>query len=279
MAVAKRPTPQPDRAGDGPRYTDRDATEFANPDANPYVVTHRAFGRPLLPASEAWPLRGRWHEEFGREAPLHLEIGSGNGFFLSGLAAQHPEWDVIGVEIRYKRVVLCAKKIVARGVPNARIVRYHAAYLDDLVTPGSLAGIYVNHPDPWPKERHEKNRLISRWFLEDVCRFLQPGGWLRLKSDHLPNVDRLVHLLDHGPEGEDLPALPLRVTGRAEDVTRGPAPWPDDIETNYQRKFRLRGLPVYAVEVVRTPGPSPALRVDRDAPDDVQGADDAAADA
>jgi tRNA (guanine-N7-)-methyltransferase len=148
--------------------------------------------------------------------------------------------------------VLCAKKLRAASVPNARICRYHAAFLDDLFEPGTVSGLYVNHPDPWPKERHEKNRLISRWFLEDVCRLLKPGATLRLKSDHAPNVDRVLDLLDKGPEGEPLPHLPLQVLGVSHDVARDGAPWPDDILTNYQRKMLVRGVPVHAIEVRRT---------------------------
>jgi len=230
---------------------DRLPEDYRNPDANPFVVAHREYGPTLLPASEAQGCRGRWSERFEREAPLHLEIGSGNGFFLAELARRHPDWNVLGLELRYKRTVLCARKIDTAGLKNALITRYHAAYLDDLFDLGSLAGIYVNHPDPWPKERHEKNRLVSRWFLEDVAALLVPGGWLRIKSDFRDNVDRVSRLLDHGPDDTPLPPLPLRITGRSEDVITTPAPWPDDIETNYQSKFRKRGLPVYAIELVR----------------------------
>ena len=237
MAARGRPTPHPDG-----EFQDRLPEEFSRPDLNPFLKLHREFGPPLLPADEARRWKGRWGELFGREAPLHLEIGSGNGFFLTELARRHPDWNVVGIEIRYKRTVLCARKLVAAGVKNAVIARYHAAYLDDLFEPATLDGIHVNHPDPWPKNAHEKNRLISRWFLEDVASLLRPGGVFRLKSDFRPNVDRVEKLLD---------GLPLRVTGRAEDVTREPAPWPDDVETNYQSKFRKRGLPVHAIEVER----------------------------
>ncbi|MBW1879836.1 MAG: hypothetical protein JRJ84_15850, partial [Deltaproteobacteria bacterium] len=195
--------------------------------------------------------RGRWGEHFGRDVALHVEIGPGKGFFLAEMARRHSEWSWIGVELRYKRTVLCARKLLGVGVSNARVVRYHAAYLDDLFEPGALSGLYLNHPDPWPKERHEKNRLVSRWFLEDVARLLRPGGWLRVKSDFLPNVDRIEALLGRGTEGERVPPLPFAVTGRSEDVISGPAPWADDVETNYQRKFREKGEPVYAIEVVR----------------------------
>lgn len=263
MAAHGRPTPQPEADPGGPRFRDRAAASFHRLDANPYVTEHRSFGRPVLPADEAATFKGRWHDAFGREAPLHLEIGCGNGFFFTGMAERHTDWNFVGIEIRYKRVVLVGKKLRLAGVSNALIGRYHAAFLDDLFDEGSLAGIYVNHPDPWPKERHEKNRLISRWFLEDVARFLQPGGWFRLKSDHRPNVDRVADLLAADGDGNPAPTLPLRITGRAEDVTTGPAPWPDDIETNYQRKFRLRGLPVYAIELVRTEGAAPAPSAER----------------
>jgi tRNA G46 methylase TrmB len=154
---------------------------------------------------------------------------------------------------------MTAKKLRERGVTHARIARYHAAFLDDLFLPGALSGLYINHPDPWPKERHEKNRLISRWFLHDVCRLLAVGGLLRLKSDHKPNIDRVSALLAHDAEGNPAPRLPLSITGQSDDVITGPAPWPDDIETNYQSKFRKRGEPVYAIEVRRTDEATPPI--------------------
>ncbi len=242
MAAPGRPTPQPE-TDDRPRFQDRQPEEYRHPDVNPYVASHRTFGPELLPASEAWTWRGRWHERFGRRAPLHVEIGSGNGFFLVGLAARHPEWDLLGIELRYKRTVQAARKLRAAGVGNACVLRYHAGFLDDLFEPGTLSGLYVNHPDPWPKERHEKNRLISRWFLEDCARLLRPGARLRLKSDFRPNVDRLEALLAAHP-------LPFEITDRTEDAIT--APWADDVETNYQRKMKARGVVVPGIEVRRT---------------------------
>lgn len=248
MAVHGRPTPQaPEENGERPRFKDRLPEDYRRPGVNPFVVRHREFGLPLLPASEAQKLRGSWAPHFGRNAPLHLEIGCGNGFFLAGLARAQPDWNVVGIELRYKRTVLCAKKLVENGVTNARIARYHAAYLDDLFQPGELSGIYVNHPDPWPKERHEKNRLISRWFLEDVVRYLKPGGELRLKSDFQPNVDRFAEIL----EANDAPRLPLEIIGTRYDIHVNGTPWDDDIETNYQRKMRNRGMPVHAICIRR----------------------------
>lgn len=251
MAPHGRPTPQPDPGEERPRFKDRAPEDYANAEANPFVVSHRTFGPPLLPASEAWPWRGRWAERFGREAPLWLEIGCGNGFFLRDVAVAHPDINLVGIEIRYKRTVLCAKKLVGAGVGNAVICRYHAGYLDDLFEPGSLARIFVNHPDPWPKERHEKNRLISRWFLEDVTRLLAPGGVFQLKSDFPPNVERVEALLTSDGEDNPAPRLPLTITGMSQDIARDGAPWPDDVLTNYQKKMGLRGKRVLGIELIR----------------------------
>jgi tRNA (guanine-N7-)-methyltransferase len=236
-----RPTPQRP-TDERPRFRER-SSEGRREDVNPHIAAHREFAGILMTATEASGWRDRWAERFGRDAPLHLEIGSGNGEWIAAMARQHPDWDFVGVELRYKRTVLTAHKLRKAGVANAVVCRYHAAYLDDLFDPGTLAGLHVNHPDPWPKTAHEKNRLVSRWFLEDVAALLAPGGVFRLKSDFRPNVDRVEELLA---------GLPLSVSGRAEDVTRGPAPWEDDVETNYQSKFRKRGLPVHAIELLRT---------------------------
>ncbi|TNE92572.1 MAG: tRNA (guanosine(46)-N7)-methyltransferase TrmB [Deltaproteobacteria bacterium] len=251
MALRGRPTPQPEHGEDRPRFKDRAAEEYANPEANPFVRSHREFGHPLLPASEAWKWHGRWPELFEREAPLWLEIGCGNGFFLRDVAMAHPEANLVGIEIRYKRTVICAKKLTKAGVNNAVICRYHAAFLDDLFEEGSLERIFVNHPDPWPKERHEKNRLISRWFLEDVVRLLKPGGVFQLKSDFPPNVERVEALLTSDGEDNPAPRLPLRITGMSEDIARDGAPWPDDVLTNYQQKMAVRGKRVLGIELIR----------------------------
>jgi tRNA (guanine-N7-)-methyltransferase len=222
-------------------FTDRRAEEMLHPDLNPYVASHRTFGAEVLPASEAPGYRGRWHERFGRVAPLHLEVGSGSGFYLSGMAGLHPEADWIGIEVRYKRVVTAGSKLRALGVTNAVCARYDAMLAEDLFEPGSLAGVHVNHPDPWAKDRHAKHRLIGRPFLEVVARLLAPGGQLRLKTDFPPHVDALLEA------AEGL----FAVKAVQRDVKAGGAPWPDEVRTNFQRKADEKGVAVAAVWAVR----------------------------
>ena len=207
--------------------------EFPRPDVNPYVASHRAFGEEVLPASDAPAWRGRWAELFGRDAPLHVEVGTGNGFYFSGMAALHPEWNWIGIEIRFKRIVLTAMKVRAAGLGNARVVRYDGERLDELFEPGSLAGMHVNHPDPWSRRSQAKHRMIDRPFAEMAARLLASGAELRLKTDFRPHVETLVRVSD---------GLPLRIKSILTDAV----PWRDDIVTNYQRKALARGAPVHA---------------------------------
>lgn len=227
-----------------PPFRDRLPEAFAFPDLNPYVEEHHAFPN-VVPASAAPGWKGRWHELYGRVAPLHLEIGSGNGFYLSGMAALHPDRDWLGLEIRFKRVVLAARKLQRASLGNGRVTRYDAFQLDDLFLPGALSGIHVNHPDPWPKGKHAWRRLIARPFAEAAARLLAPGGELRLKTDFPPHVAAL---------REALQGLPLAVVGASADVARDGAPWPDEVRTNYQRKFDERGIPVLALWVRRGGG-------------------------
>jgi tRNA (guanine-N7-)-methyltransferase len=244
MEVLGRPTPQPGDEG-RPRFRDTLPTARVRSEVNPFLTLHRTFDPMLLPASEAHKHRGAWAELFGREAPMHLEIGCGNGFFLTELARRHPDWNVVAIELRFKRTVLSMRKAREAGLNNVAVLRYHAAFLDDLFTPGSLSGVWLNHPDPWPKDRHSKHRLIAPWFIADLDRYLTPDGTFRLKTDHHEHVQRLDELLSE--EG-----APLGITGRCDDVNALPVPWEDEIETNYQRKFREKGLPVYAVHAART---------------------------
>jgi tRNA (guanine-N7-)-methyltransferase len=229
----------------GHPFHDRPPEDYTHPDLNPYLRQYHTYGPPVLKVEELRAAFGRWSEVFGGSTgPLHVEIGSGNGHFLAGMAARHPEARWLGLDVRYKRVVLTASKIRALGLSNARIGRFDAFAIDEIFAPGEVAAFYLNHPDPWPKERHEKHRLMARPFAELASRLLAPGGFVRMKTDHRPNVERLVEALD---------GLPLRVTGRCNDYDRDGPPWPpaDDVISSYQEKFQRRNEPVFALSLHR----------------------------
>ncbi|MED5369827.1 MAG: tRNA (guanosine(46)-N7)-methyltransferase TrmB [Myxococcota bacterium] len=220
-------------------WNDKPLETYGDLDLNPYLKQHRAWGRPVLTADQAAACRGAWHQEFDRSAPLHVEIGTGNGFFFSGMAARHPEWNMVGLEIRFKRVILTAKKLRNEDAEaHARICRYNATALSDLFAPGEIDRLYINHPDPWNKDRWAKNRLLGPEFLDMVATLLKPGAELRLKTDHLVNVEAVT---------EHMEGRPFSLLGQSGDIGREGTPWEEDLRTNYQRKFDEKGLPVHAV--------------------------------
>ena len=208
------------------------------PEVNPYRDSHEAFGRELIAAEQAPERKGRWEIEFGRVAPIVLELGTGNGSWLATRAAASPDADWIGLEIRYKRCVQTAQKVVGVGSTNARVVRYSWFELDTLFDPGELSGICIHHPDPWSAYSKAKHDRVGPAFVAQAARLVRPGGDLRLKTDFLPHREALLNALAQAP-GWDLVAT-------SDDILSAGAPWPDDIGTGYQAKFDGLGLPVYA---------------------------------
>lgn len=224
------------------QFIDPTLDHFDNPSINVHLEQYWNAGPPVLRAVDAQKSCTDWSTVYGRTAPLMLEIGSGNGFFLAGMAALEPEADWLGLEIRYKRVMLCARKIEAKGVSNARITRYDAWLVKELFAKNSLSGLYTNHPDPWQKERQAKKRLLNRSFCEWAAEALQVGCCWRIKTDFEQHI---LSVIEHCAD------LPFAITAREADVNANGAPWKHDIVTNYQSKFKEKGLPVYALELTR----------------------------
>ncbi|NLF66408.1 MAG: tRNA (guanosine(46)-N7)-methyltransferase TrmB [Chloroflexi bacterium] len=160
-----------------------------------------------------WPVD--WTTFFGREAPLLLEIGFGNGQFLVELAAERPEANVIGLEISRPALMRALRRLERRGLPNVRLVYGPAQqFLWSNCTPGTLAGVYANFPDPWPKDRHHHRRLFNARFLELLATRMAPGAHLDIATDHAAYAEAITDLLVASPYFEsrrDEPVLTAAV--------------------------------------------------------------------
>jgi len=121
---------------------------------------------------------------FGREAPVTLEIGFGNGESLAALAEAHPAHDFLGIEVHRPGVGHLLLRAEAAGLDNVRIVcRDAVEVLERQVADAALAEVLLYFPDPWPKKRHHKRRIVQPAFVDLVARKLRPGGVFRLATD------------------------------------------------------------------------------------------------
>jgi tRNA (guanine-N7-)-methyltransferase len=122
---------------------------------------------------------------FVRNAPLDVELGSGDGSFLVAYAAAHPERNFLGVERLLGRLRKTDRKGRRAGLANLRLLRIEAAYfLEYLLPDQSVTALHVYFPDPWPKRKHTKHRLINERFASLAARVLVPGGQVYLRTDH-----------------------------------------------------------------------------------------------
>lgn len=137
---------------------------------------------------------------FGRVAPVVLEIGFGNGDTLVQQAAQYPDRDFIGIEVHEPGVGHCLLRAQDAGVTNLRLISHDAIeVLAEQIPVGSLARVNLYFPDPWPKKRHHKRRIVQRAFLELVAERLRPRGSLHIATDwanYAEHIDETVGSCD-----------------------------------------------------------------------------------
>ena len=231
-------------------------------DHNPYVDRIHEYAPWAMTAEQADSQAGRWRDEIGvaAGAPLIVEIGPGNGFFFRELCRRCPEAALVAIEVRFKRVWMTARKARGEELERFRVVHHHAAHLAELFAPGEVSAVHANHPDPWPKERHHVKRLLQPAFRGALQQVLAPGGELWLKSD----------FAEYGPLSRDLFSEPgwtelaftadLHGAGSTlpTEAPDGAAFWAADIETNYERKSRLKGLTIMAAGFRWGPTPAAA---------------------
>jgi tRNA (guanine-N7-)-methyltransferase len=149
---------------------------------------------------ELWPEFGVEYAEtpldfgqiFGRSAPVVLEIGFGNGESLVMAAAARPDLDFLGIEVHEPGVGHCLIRIRQAGIGNLRLIAHDAMeVLNKQIPPASLSRINLLFPDPWPKKRHHKRRIIQAPFLDLAARALEPGGSLYIATDWLDYAEHI----------------------------------------------------------------------------------------
>jgi tRNA (guanine-N7-)-methyltransferase len=163
---------------------------------------------------------------FGRPAKTILEIGCGMGETTAAIAAAHPETDFLGIEVHTPGVGSLLKLIDEGGLTNLRVIQHDAVeVLREMIAPASLDGVHIFFPDPWPKKRHHKRRLVQTDFVALLASRLKPGGYVHLATDWEEYAGQMLEVLSAGSE--------------LENTADGYAPRP---AYRPQTKFETRGL-------------------------------------
>ena len=163
---------------------------------------------------------------FGRLAPKVLEIGFGMGETTAVIAAQHPGNDYLGIEVHTPGVGSLLKTIGEQHLANVRIVQHDAVeVLHNMIAPDTFDGVHVFFPDPWPKKRHHKRRLLQAEFVALLVTRMKTGGYLHVATDWQEYAEHVLEV--------------LRCEPRLANTNEGYAPRPD---YRPQTKFETRGL-------------------------------------
>src|SRR3954452_6602543 len=205
----------------GNRFTPRQAEAWAA-HHDDWVIPDEAVDRPGFSFAD-------W---FGREAPLIVEIGSGVGEATAALAAARPVYDVLAFEVWRPGVADTLHRIAQAGVDNIRLMSVDAVWsLEHLLGPAAVRELWTFFPDPWPKQRHHRRRLVTPAFARLVASRLEPGGLWRLATDATDYAERMREVL----EGE--PGLSSLYDGAAPR-------WDERPLTRFERRGIAAGRPV-----------------------------------
>jgi len=178
-------------------------------------------------------------EVFGNARPVEIEIGCGKGTFLLAYGAARPEVNILGIEYAAAYAAYCADRVRRAGLSNVRLIHTEAlTFFKTSLAPASVQRVHVYFPDPWPKRRHHRRRLIQPSFVGLVRRALRPGGQMLIATDHFEYARHIRRVLHDVPGFVRIP-LPRLV--EAEGL----------VGTNFERKFRAHGRPTYALGLMR----------------------------
>lgn len=203
------------------------------PWADEFIINH-----PEIAIPNPEEHKGNWQGVFGNNNPVHIEVGTGKGQFITGMALQNPDINYIGIEL-YASVIVCAiENIIEADSPsNLRLLKVNGADLDKYFEKNDVDRVYLNFSDPWPKIRHAKRRLTHGGFLKLYESILVDNGEVHFKTDNRGLFEySLVSMSEYGMLLKYV-SLDLHVNMPE-----------DNIMTEYEEKFSAKGQPIYRLE-------------------------------
>lgn len=196
-----------------------------------------AESKYVVPEEEGeWSVKGNWHEIFGNDNPIWIEIGMGKGTFLMEMARLNPGINFVGIE-KYSSVLLRAiQKQEETPFENIKFIRMDAEYICNVFAKGEVNKIFLNFSDPWPKKRTAKRRLTSRQFLERYDVILTADGMIEFKTDNDSLFDFSL---------EEIKETKWNLLAMTRDLHHDQVMNEGNIMTEYEMKFSAKGNPIY----------------------------------
>lgn len=203
------------------------------PWAEEFITNHPEV---IIPNPEEF--KGNWKAVFGNENPLHIEVGTGKGQFVTGMALANPNINYIGIELYDSVIVSALEKVLdANTPPNLRLLKVNGADLAKYFAKDDVSRVYLNFSDPWPKTRHAKRRLTHKGFLKLYESILIDNGEIHFKTDNRGLFEySLVSMSEYGML---LKYVSLDLHANMPE---------DNIMTEYEEKFSAKGQPIYRLE-------------------------------
>ncbi|MCF7792722.1 MAG: tRNA (guanosine(46)-N7)-methyltransferase TrmB [Candidatus Cloacimonetes bacterium] len=179
-----------------------------------------------------------FNQVFGNSNPVHLEIGSGRGEFLIQKARQNPDVNYLAIELKEKRIKTIMRKLDFEDHKNVRVIRLFVdSTVTEILAEESFEKIFIIHPDPWPKKRHNRRRIINQDFIDVLWKLLKPDGIVRLSTDH---PDYAIWIVDHFSIRKDFGSL--HENGFTKNAPE------DHLETYFEKMKKAEGFPPFFME-------------------------------
>ncbi|WML25269.1 tRNA (guanosine(46)-N7)-methyltransferase TrmB [Neobacillus sp. OS1-33] len=183
--------------------------------------------------------KGKWHEVFGNNHPLHIEVGTGKGQFMTEMAKANPGINYMGIELYDSVIITALDRLVEADLPNLRLLNVNANDLAKYFAKNDVNQVYLNFSDPWPKGRHEKRRLTYKNFLKLYEDIMVDGGEIHFKTDNQGLFE--YSLMSFSAYGLLLKYVSLDLHN---------SEYEGNIMTEYEEKFSEKGHRIYRCEVI-----------------------------
>lgn len=186
---------------------------------------------------EPFENKGKWSEVFGNNNPIHIEIGSGKGHFIEGMAKKHPDVNFIAVDVIPDVILMGLELTDKEDLPNLRFMIADASLMGDIFVKGEIDRIYLNFSDPWKKKKQAKRRLTHQNFLDVYKKIIKTNGQIWFKTD---NRGLFEFSLNSFSADRDYILSDISLDLHSSDFHKE-----ENVMTEYETKFSEMGMPIH----------------------------------